>query len=72
MDTRSTSDEILVVALARNDEQYVVLYTERYRKEALRTLGRWAANPDLSFNWRDVAELSKRIRSGPTSYDRTG
>jgi hypothetical protein len=32
------------------------------RAETLRTLGRFASNPQLSFTWYDAAVLSQKIR----------
>ncbi len=54
--------DINVVALVKGEERYVFLYDETSRAEALRTLGRFASNPELSFSWYDAAVLSQRIR----------
>ncbi len=54
-----------VVALVRsNGEKYVFMYPDgdENRKAALRCLGRFASNPDLSFSWYDAAALSLKIR----------
>lgn len=51
-----------VLALVKGDERYILLFSDDNRAEALRTLGRWASNPDLSFTWYDAAVLSQRIR----------
>ncbi|GAB6167214.1 hypothetical protein JCM19992_32140 [Thermostilla marina] len=56
------SREISVVALIKGDERYVFLYDDDNRAEVLRTLGRYASNPELSFTWYDAAVLSQRIR----------
>ena len=55
---------INVVALVRGEEQYVFLYDDANKAELLRTLGRCASNPELSFTWYDAAVLSQRIRQG--------
>lgn len=44
------------------DDRYIILWTPATMGEALRTLGRWASNPELSFTWHDAAKLSERIR----------
>jgi len=44
------------------DEQYIVLYDDANRAEALRTLGRWATNQELSFTWYYAAMMSQKIR----------
>jgi hypothetical protein len=54
--------EINILALVKGDERYVFLYDDQNRIETLRTLGRYAADPQLSFNWYDAAVLSKKIR----------
>ena len=60
---RSTvSQDINVLALVKGKERYVFLYDDANRAETLRTLGRFASNPDLSFTWYDAAVLSQKIR----------
>ena len=54
--------EINVVALVRGEEQYIFMFDEANRTETLRTLGRYAADPDLSFSWYDAAVLSQKVR----------
>lgn len=58
----SSTDDIHVLVLAKGNERYAFLYTDRTRVEVLRTLGRFASNPELSFSWFDAATLSCRIR----------
>jgi hypothetical protein len=54
--------DINVLALVKGEERYIFLFSDENRSEALRTLGRFASNPDLSFTWYDAAILSQRIR----------
>ena len=54
--------DINVLALIRGPERYIFLYNDTTRDEILRILGRFAANPELSFTWQDAAVLSQRIR----------
>jgi hypothetical protein len=56
------TQEINVLALVKGQERYVFLYDDASRAEALRVLGRYASNPDLSFTWYDAAVLSQKIR----------
>ena len=56
------SQDINVLALVKGQERYVFLYNDQNRAETLRTLGRYASNPDLSFTWYDAAVLSQKIR----------
>lgn len=54
--------EINVLALVKGQEQYIFLYDDNHRTETLRLLGRYAADPQLSFSWYDAAILSKKLR----------
>jgi len=56
------SRDINVIALVKGSERYVFLFDDDSRAEALRTLGRHAANPDLSFSWYDAAVLGQKVR----------
>ncbi len=56
------SQDINVLALVKGEERYVFLYDDDNRAETLRTLGRYASNPELSFTWYDAAVLSQKIR----------
>ena len=60
--------DINVLALVKGEERYIFLFDDDNRAEALRTLGRFASNPDLSFTWYDAAVLSQKIRKiSPTT-----
>jgi hypothetical protein len=63
-------DDINVLALVKGSERYVLLYDDTQHAEALRTLARYAANPELSFSWYDAAVLGKRIRNEARSRQR--
>ena len=56
------SQDINVLALVKGEERYVFLFDDNSRAAALRVLGRYASNPDLSFTWYDAAVLSQKIR----------
>jgi hypothetical protein len=56
------SNDINVVALVRGEEQYIFMFDEANRTETLRMLGRYAADPQLSFTWYDAAVLSQKVR----------
>ncbi len=58
----AVSQDINVLALVKGEERYVFLYNEKHQGETLRTLGRFASNPELSFTWYDAAVLSQKIR----------
>ena len=56
------TQDINVLALVKGKERYIFLYDDDHKSDALRTLGRFASNPELSFSWYDAAVLSQRIR----------
>ena len=56
------TQDINVLALVKGSERYIFLYDDSRRAETLRTLGRYASNPDLSFSWYDAAVLSQKVR----------
>lgn len=58
----SVSNDINILALAKGEERYIFLYNEDSKSEALRTLGRYASNSELSFSWYDAAVLSQNVR----------
>ncbi|MDR2761856.1 MAG: hypothetical protein LBB88_04575 [Planctomycetaceae bacterium] len=59
---KTMSQDVNVLALVKGEERYIFLYSDSSRAETLRTLGRYASNPDLSFTWYDAAVLSQKIR----------
>lgn len=56
------SSDINVLALVKGEERYVFLFDDAHRAECLRTLGRFASNPELTFSWYDAAVLSQKVR----------
>ncbi len=64
----AVSHDINVLALVKGRERYVFLYDDESRAETLRTLGRYASNPELSFTWYDAAVLSQKIRQDCQKY----
>jgi len=53
---------INVLALVKGKERYIFLFDDDNRVETLRQIGRFAANPELSFTWYDAAVMSQKIR----------
>lgn len=52
------------VTLDKGEERYVFLFDDAHRAETLRTLGRFASHPELSFTWYDAAVVSQEVRKG--------
>jgi hypothetical protein len=61
--------EINVLALIKGEERYIFLYDDNNRTETLRALGRFAADPQLSFSWNDAAVMSKKVREMAAAED---
>jgi hypothetical protein len=57
------TQDINVLALVKGSERYVFLFDDDRRADALRTFGRFASNPDLTFSWYDAAVLSQKLRA---------
>jgi hypothetical protein len=57
-----TGEYINFLVLVKGSERYAFAFTDENRQEVLRTLGRFAVNPELSFSWYDAAVLSQRVR----------
>jgi hypothetical protein len=58
-----TKTDVNFLAYVKSDgNKFVLFYDDEQEAEALRMIGRWACNPDLSFTWTDAAALSQRIR----------
>lgn len=53
---------INVLALIKGSERYVFLYDDESPETLLQTLGQFATDGELSFNWYDAAVLSQRVR----------
>lgn len=57
-----TDGDVCILCLAKGDERFVFIYDDETQSAALRTIGRFAANPELSFTWHDAATLSQKVR----------
>jgi hypothetical protein len=55
-------NDVTILALVKGEERYVFLFDDAHRTEMLRTLGRFAVNPELSFTWTDAAHLSAKVK----------
>ena len=60
-------EETVAVTLVRFDdpatgECWIVCLDGPHIGHALRTIGRWAADPELSFTWMAAAQMALKIR----------
>ena len=51
-----------VLALVKNSERYIFLYDDESIDYLLQTLGKYASDKDLIFNWYDAAVLSQKVK----------
>ena len=51
-----------VLALVKDSERYIFLYDDESPTALMQTLGRYAADSELSFTWYDAAILSQKVR----------
>lgn len=58
----SRSDTNVIHLLKGDSERYTWRYSRENSHECLRSIGRCAANPDLSLTWHEAAILSKQLR----------
>lgn len=63
------SKDINVVALVKGEERYIFLFNDQQKSQTLRTLGRYASNPELSFSWYDAAVLSQKVRNAARTQE---
>ena len=52
----------VVQIVTHTDETFRVEFTDSTRREAMRVLGKWAGNPDISLTWFQAAVMCNRIR----------
>lgn len=54
-----------VIAIEKpSGERFVFFWDDASRQEMLNTLGRYAGDAELDFDWYDVAHLSRVVRDG--------
>ncbi|MDE2470773.1 MAG: hypothetical protein KGL35_19020 [Bradyrhizobium sp.] len=55
--------DVRISMFTKGAEHYVLCFNDRKSAgEALRMLGRWAGNSELSINWYDAASWAQRLR----------
>lgn len=56
------TEDIAVICLVKGSERYVWIYDADNLSPVLRSIGRAAGDPELSFSWFDAATLTQKIR----------
>jgi hypothetical protein len=69
LEGKLVSQDVNVLALVKGDERFIFLYTDNNKSETLRTLGRFASDPNLNFTWYDAAVLSQQLRQRHASNE---
>ncbi len=64
-----SSEDVNVIALVKGAERYIFLYDDSSKAETIRTLGRFASDPELSFSLYDAAVLSEKIRQESEKFE---
>jgi len=54
-------DDVIVMEFTKGEEHYAFIFKDAYSLNVLRTIGRYASNPDLSLNWQDAKTISRHI-----------
>lgn len=54
-------DDLQLIAVYKGSEVYAILFDGKHRVDTLRQLGRWAANPELSFTWCDADAAARKV-----------
>ena len=64
MDSRiSTPTPFFVMEVTMHDDEvYIFTFDWQSRGEVLRTIGRFASNPELSLTWDDACYIARRLR----------
>jgi hypothetical protein len=57
------------IALRKGCESYLFFYDDHDADAVIWTMARFAANPDLSFDWHDAAALSRDVAFPPKADD---
>ncbi|WP_459555602.1 hypothetical protein [Lacunimicrobium album] len=58
----TSNSHVNLVALVKDGQRYVFVFDEKSISQLMQTLGRYASDPELNFNWYDAALLSQKIR----------
>lgn len=58
----SNMNTVYCVVTVKGPERYFFVYNDAHIIDVLRTMGRYAANPELSYTWYDAAVASQHVR----------
>ena len=62
--TNRITETVNVLTMIKGEHRFVFIFDTANKTDVLRTLGRYASDPDLpEFTWYDATILSQRVRS---------
>lgn len=56
------SKNVSISALVKGEERYIFLFDDTHKTDLVQTFGRFAANPELSFDWEDATKLARQVK----------
>lgn len=68
MNRVESKPEFRVSLVVVDHERYVLLYDAADRRAAMQALGKWAADPELSFTWTHAAAMESCINKTLGDY----
>lgn len=51
-----------IVVTFKGNERYIWIYDDSQVAQCLQSFGRFASDPELSFNWFDAAKTARAVR----------
>jgi hypothetical protein len=54
--------DLNIVLIYSHGERYIIAAERGRHQEAMCQIGRWAANPELCFDWNDAREAARHLR----------
>lgn len=58
-----SNEELNVLAIVKDGHRHIFLYRDGQETDALRALGRAAADPETNFSWYDASVLGQKVRA---------
>ena len=51
-----------LLAIVRREQRYMWVYDSKHQADVIRSMSRYACDPDLDFTWYDAAMLTQKVR----------
>jgi hypothetical protein len=56
------NDSVCLIEFHFRDDTYAIRYEKKNWRAAMRVVGRWASNPELSLTWQQASRIAWLIR----------